>query len=83
MNSSAKRQSVGDSGHHPDQKKRSVAKKSTSMSSHANNSGGNSWEAPWLKIQRNSNKSSSSMPADKKRGKIFYFILRISDQTNS
>lgn len=69
MNSSAKRQSVGDSGHHPDQKKRSVAKKSTSMSSHVNNSGGNSWEAPWLKIQRNSNKSSGSMPADKKRAR--------------
>lgn len=64
LTSSTKRQSGTDSGHHPD-KKRSVAKKSTSMNSHSNNS----WEAPWLKIQRNANKDKSggNIPAEKKR----------------
>ncbi|XP_014776504.1 histone-lysine N-methyltransferase eggless isoform X1 [Octopus bimaculoides] len=51
--------------HGPDQKKRSVAKKSTTSHNSQNGTGANSWEAPWLKMQRNPKSSSAS--AEKKR----------------
>ncbi|GAB1599904.1 histone-lysine N-methyltransferase SETDB1-like isoform X1 [Argonauta hians] len=61
---SSRNQRPSDSYHPTDQKKRSVAKKSTT-NNNQNGMSGNSWEAPWLKMQRNPKSSGAS--AEKKR----------------